>query len=291
MSPGRTSPRRPATDPAPDPRPADPRLADPAAMAVVLMNGAVEVVGRLVQASNATLLVEVSLDGLATRAVYKPVRGERPLWDFPHGTLADREVATYLLCDAAGWDTVPLTVPRPDGPFGPGSVQLWVEETDGEPLVDVVEPTALGEGWLTVLEAESAAGDPLLLVHRDDPRLRRMALLDAVANNADRKGGHVLRGPVGQVRGVDHGLTFNTDDKLRTVLWGWAGEPLQAGERAELAHLADALADGAPLSDMLERLLRLDELDRTRERVAELLDAGVMPEPSGGWPSIPWPAI
>ncbi len=280
---------RPAAEESrPDP---DPRLSDPAALAVVLMSGDVEVVGRLVQASNATLLVKASLDGLSVRAVYKPVRGERPLWDFPHGTLADREVATYLLCDAAGWDTVPLTVPRPDGPFGPGSVQLWVEEVDDDPLVDVVEPDDLTDGWLTVLEAENGAGDPLLLVHRDDPRLRRMALLDAVANNADRKGGHVLRGQAGAVRGVDHGLTFNTEDKLRTVLWGWAGQPLGAGERSELDHLADALADGSPLTEMLERLLRLDEVERTRERVAELRDGGTMPEPSGGWPSIPWPAI
>ena len=281
------SPARPT--PADTPR--DPRLEDPAALAVVLMSGRVDVVGRLVQASNATLLVDVELDGLATRAVYKPVRGERPLWDFPHGTLADREVATYLLADAAGWDTVPLTVPRPDGPFGPGSVQLWVDEVDDAPLVDVVEPDALAQGWLTVLEAESGTGDPLLLVHRDDPRLRRMALLDAVSNNADRKGGHVLSGPNGAVRGVDHGLTFNTDDKLRTVLWGWAGQPLAAGECDELDRLDDALDDGAPLTEMLERLLRPDEIERTRERVRELRGGGTMPEPSGGWPAIPWPAI
>jgi len=260
-------------------------------LAAVLVRGELAVVGRLVQASNATLLVDASLDGVSARAVYKPVRGERPLWDFPHGTLADREVATYLLAEAAGWDTVPLTVPRPDGPYGEGSVQVWVEEVDDDPLVDVVAPGDLQDGWLVVLQAEGRREEPVLLVHRDDPRLRRMALLDAVANNADRKGGHVLRGPGGTVRGVDHGLTFNADDKLRTVLWGWAGDPLAAGERDELGRLQEGLEPGAQLSDLLERLLRLDEVKRTRERLAELLEDGCMPEPSDGWPAIPWPAL
>jgi uncharacterized repeat protein (TIGR03843 family) len=264
---------------------------EPEQLASLLEHGTVEVLGRLVQASNATLLVEVELGGERARAVYKPVRGERPLWDFPHGTLADREVATYRLAAAAGWDTVPLTVSRTEGPFGPGSMQVWVDEVDEDPLVDVVEPGEVAEGWLVVLQAESSAGTPLLLCHRDDPRLRRMALLDAVVNNSDRKGGHVLRGAGGAVRGVDHGLTFNTDDKLRTVLWGWAGDPLRADEVEDLLRLHDLLEPGAGLAAGLAGLLRADEVERTRERVAELLADATMPAPTGGWPAIPWPAL
>ena len=264
---------------------------DPAQLAELLQHGGIEVVGRLVQASNATLLVRVELDGHATRAVYKPVRGERPLWDFPHGTLADREVATRVVCEALGHDTVPMTVARRTGPFGEGSIQVWVDEADDEPLVDVVDPRRLPEGWLVVLRAEGERGEPVLLVHRDEPALRRMALLDAVCNNADRKGGHVLRGVDGSVRGVDHGLTFNADDKLRTVLWGWAGDPLSSPERDTLGRLEEELAPGGPLAERLHPLLRLDEVARTRERVAELLAEGTLPEASGRWPAIPWPAL
>jgi len=264
---------------------------DPVQLAELLQHGEIDVVGRLVQASNATLLVRVELDGHATRAVYKPVRGERPLWDFPHGTLADREVATRVVCEALGYDTVPMTVARRTGPFGEGSIQVWVDEADDEPLVDVVDPRRLPEGWLVVLRAEGERGEPVLLVHRDEPELRRMALLDAVCNNADRKGGHVLRGVDGSVRGVDHGLTFNADDKLRTVLWGWAGEELSLPERDTLGRLDEELAPGGPLAELLHPLLRLDEVERTRERVAELLTEGTLPEASGRWPAIPWPAL
>lgn len=277
----------PAEVPGSDPVPPS----DPQVLEELLRHGEVEVLGRLVQASNATLLVQVSLGGHAARAVYKPVRGERPLWDFPHGTLADREVATHVLAAAAGWDTVPLTVAREQGPFGEGSIQLWVDEVDDEPLVDVIAPEDLTDGWLVVLQAEDGRGAPVLLVHRDDEALRRMALLDAVANNADRKGGHVLRGADGSVRGVDHGLTFNADDKLRTVLWGWAGDPLDDAETEVLRRLDGLLAPGAELAERLHPLLRIDEVERTRERVAELLEIGEMPEPAGGWPSIPWPAV
>ncbi|MFC3687626.1 SCO1664 family protein [Aquipuribacter hungaricus] len=281
-----------AVGPSPDPEVPDlPVPSDPAQLAELLVRGELSVLGRLVQASNATLLVRLELDGHAARAVYKPVRGERPLWDFPHGTLADREVAARVVCEALGWQTVPLTVARPTGPFGEGSVQLWVDEAEDGPLVDVVEPADLAEGWLVVLQAEGERGEPVLLVHRDEPELRRMALLDAVCNNADRKGGHVLRGTDGSVRGVDHGLTFNADDKLRTVLWGWAGEPLTLEERDALGALDEELAPDGPLAARLDPLLRTDEVARTRERVLELLEEGEMPDPSGRWPAIPWPAL
>jgi uncharacterized repeat protein (TIGR03843 family) len=268
---------------------------DPQALETLLRTGEVTVLGRLVSASNATLLVEVALPGperpVSTRAVYKPVRGERPLWDFPHGSLADREVATYLLSEQLGWGTVPLTVLREDAPFGRGSLQLWVDEQQGDGLVDVVAPGEVPDGWWTVLEAEGAAGEPVLLCHADVAPLRRMAVLDVVANNADRKGGHVLHARDGSVRGVDHGLTFHTEDKLRTVLWGWAGEPLADEDRADVERLVRALAVDGPLALALAEHLLPEEVEAAHERACGLLAAGEMPGPGGRWPAIPWPAF
>ena len=159
----------------------------------LLRHGEITVEGRLVDASNATLLCEIALDGAEERCVYKPIAGERPLWDFPDGTLAGREVATYLVAEASGWSIVPPTVLR-DGPFGPGMCQLWVDADPSVELIDVVAPSKLPDGWLHVLDALGSGGQPVVLGHADDVRLRRMAVLDAVVNNADRKGGHVLPG-------------------------------------------------------------------------------------------------
>ncbi len=156
------------------------------------------------------------------------MRGERPLWDFPDGTLAGREVAAFLISEAAGFDVVPPTVLR-DGPFGPGMVQVWVDTDDERELVDVCAPAEAPHGWIGVLRARGERGRPAVLVHADTPALRRMAAFDVVVNNADRKGGHVLAGTDGHVYGVDHGLTLHVEDKLRTVLWGWVGQPLPRG--------------------------------------------------------------
>lgn len=275
---------------------------DEGAILDLLSRGELEVVGRLVDASNATLLARVELDGVQGRCVYKPVAGERPLWDFPSRTLAYREVAAYRLSAATGWGVVPPTVLR-DGPFGPGSAQWWVDsgrvDEDGDPvvaepgagLVDVVAPRRVPEGWLTVLEAEGYDGSPVVLAHADDPALRRMSLFDAVANNADRKGGHVLRDPSGKVFGVDHGLTFNLDEKLRTVLWGWAGERLEPDAVEVLTALESRLADGEPLFTDLVDLLSREEVERTRGRAVRLLAKNRHPRPGPGRPAIPWPAF
>ncbi|MCW2621680.1 MAG: hypothetical protein JWL64_1282, partial [Frankiales bacterium] len=164
----------------------------------VLRHGPLSVEGRLVDASNATLFCEARADGQVVHCVYKPIRGERPLWDFPDGTLAAREVAAYAVSQSLGWGLVPPTVMR-EGPFGRGMCQLWI---DVDPEVDLVE-----------------------LARSDHPDLRRMAVFDAVVNNADRKGGHLL--PLGpRVHGIDHGVCFSTEDKLRTLLWQWRSEPL-----------------------------------------------------------------
>lgn len=258
------------------------------AVPTLLVEGELAVEGRLVAASNATLLCHLVGDtGDALRCVYKPVAGERPLWDFPDGTLAAREVAAYLVSEAAGWHVVPPTILR-DGPFGEGMCQLWIEiDQAGTALVDVVPPGAVPDGWLRVFDAVDAAGDPVVLAHADHARLRHMALFDLVANNADRKGGHVLVGVGGDIYGVDHGVCFHVEPKLRTVLWGWSGEPLGNDELAMLTGLQAELRGG--LGDRLAELLAPREVAATLDRVASLLAAGRFPRPSPGRVPIPWP--
>lgn len=280
--------------PASGPPPSGPAaLPDEADVVAHLTLGELEVVGRIADASNATLYAVATLDGAAMPCVYKPVAGERPLWDFPARTLARREVAAYRVSAAAGWGVVPPTVLR-DGPSGPGSVQWWVGEPaeipePGAGLVDIVAPGALPPGWLRVLDAEGPGGRPVVLAHADDEVLQRMALFDAVVNNTDRKGGHVLRHASGAVFGVDHGLTFNTDDKLRTVLWGWAGRKLPAGAVATLETLAQALAGDSEIGSALCALLAAEEVAATAERARRLARRGRFPRPPAGWPAIPWP--
>ena len=252
----------------------------------LLVHGTIEIQGRLTEASNTTLLCGIAVNGVEELCVYKPVRGERPLWDFPDGTLAGREVATYLVSEAAGFDVVPPTVLR-DGPFGPGMVQRWIDVDEERELVDIVAPKEVGKGWRTVLRARGSNGDPALLVHADDPALHRMAALDVVVNNADRKGGHIIPTSAGHVYGVDHGICFSVDPKLRTLLWRWAGKPLPAEALEVLEKLTgDLLGD---LGEQLHEHLTRREVRRTQQRVAELLRTGRHPQPSGDWPALPWP--
>jgi hypothetical protein len=226
----------------------------------LLSDGELQVEGRLVDASNATLYCEVRSDDLAAACVYKPIAGERPLWDFPEGTLAHREVAAYVVSEALGWGVVPPTVMR-DGPFGPGMCQLWI---------DVDETVDLG-----------------VLARSDLPQLRRMAVFDAVVNNADRKGGHLLPTPEGHIFGVDHGVCFSAEDKLRTLLWGWRGKRLDQ-------PIVDALRQfrrdlDSALCEQLTALLTSAEVHATRRRVDRLLATGKYPQPSDDWPAVPWP--
>jgi uncharacterized repeat protein (TIGR03843 family) len=255
----------------------------------LLEHGDFELEGRLVDASNTTLRGFLTLDGVTARGVYKPVRGERPLWDFPDGTLAGREVSAYLVSRATGWRLVPPTVLR-DGPLGTGACQLWIDEPDdGESLVGFVPAFELPAGWFRVASARDEEGNAYALAHADDPRLARMAVFDAVINNGDRKGGHVLVGPGGQVYGVDHGVSFNVDDKLRTVLWGWTRERLPEEAVEVLARLGPALA--GPLGEQLAAHLTAAEVSRTVERVGALLATRRFPTPSDDWPAVPWPPI
>jgi uncharacterized repeat protein (TIGR03843 family) len=226
----------------------------------LLRDGEIDLEGRLLDASNVTLIGTIRTDDLAAECVYKPVAGERPLWDFPDGTLAGREISAFLVSEATGWSVVPPTVLR-DGPFGPGMVQLWM---DGNPDVDLAA-----------------------FVRLDDPALRRMAVFDAVVNNADRKGGHIIPMRGGHVYGVDHGICFSVEPKLRTLLWRWAGKRLTPEAVEVLAGLRESLA--GDLGEQLHEHLTRREVRRTQERVAELLRTGRHPEPSGEWPALPWP--
>jgi hypothetical protein len=235
---------------------------DPGDTLTLLERGELEVVGRLVDASNATLFCHVQLDGATVECVYKPVRGERPLWDFPDGTLARRERAAYLVSEAFGWDLVPPTVLR-EGAFGSGMVQLWVHVDED---VDVVE-----------------------LVQGEHPDLRRMAVLDTVINNADRKGGHVLIGAGDRVYGVDHGVSFHVENKLRTVLWGWTGRPLPP-EAPEVLATLQARLDG-DLGEALEEHLTVAEVQQVRLRVRRLARRATFPQPPRDWPAVPWPPV
>ena len=253
----------------------------------VLVHGDLEIEGRLSGASNATMRAVATLDGVDVLCVYKPRRGERPLWDFPSGSLGEREVAAYRVSEALAWGLIPLTVWRDEGPYGPGMCQRWIDADDARAPVQVVEVDDPSPG-LTVAEGEGYGGSLVRLVHEDAPDLRRLSVLDVVVNNADRKGGHALRDTSGRLFGIDHGLTFHEEDKLRTVLWGWAGEPLA---EADLADLEAVVSRWEPLAEELQGLLAVREVRATRERMDALVLSAVHPEPVGAWPALPWPAM
>jgi len=256
--------------------------------------GDLEVVGRVPDSSNLSVLVRLLAEDDA-HAIYKPVRGEAPLWDFPEGTLAGREVAAHLVSEAGGWCLVPATVLR-DGPLGPGSVQRWI----GDPfspladdlVVDLVPEGKVPPGWVATFSGETPSGRAVAVVHSTREDVRSLAVLDAVINNSDRKGSHCLRDMAGRLWAIDHGVSFHANPKLRTVLWGWAGEPLADADLARLERLIDALDDAASgLNGALEALLPHADVAALHERVAGLLRRRRHPRPSPGWPAVPWPPL
>ncbi|MGH3517739.1 MAG: SCO1664 family protein [Haloechinothrix sp.] len=253
----------------------------------LITHGRLEVEGRLLDASNATLYCAIELDGMSANAVYKPIAGERPLWDFPRGTLAGREVATYLIADAAELGAIPPTMIR-EGPLGPGMVQLWIEASSDE-LVDIMRPEQVPDGWHQVLVAHDRFGEPAVLAHADRTDVQDLALLDVVINNTDRKGGHVLHGLDGRAYGVDHGICLHFDPKLRTVLWGWAGTPVP-GDGIEKLRKLRADVDGQ-LGETLSAHLTSAEVRAVGDRISRLIRSGVFPAPSDYVRSIPWPPI
>lgn len=228
----------------------------------LLRRGDLDLVGRMRWSSNATFLATLTTPGAEVPVVYKPRRGERPLWDFAPGTLCQREVAAHDLSALLGWSLVPPTVLR-DGPHGEGMVQLFVDH-DPE------------EHYFTLLEGHSDA-------------LREFAVFDVLINNADRKGGHCLAGRGdGRVHGIDHGLAFHDEWKLRTVIWDFAGEPIPESLADDMSRLA---AEPTRLENVLGHLLSAPELAALRGRMDELLSVGTLPQPEPGYHSVPWPMV
>lgn len=223
-----------------------------------LLSQSMRVVGRLIDASNATLLAEIESDNQTQKVIYKPVAGEKPLWDFQDGNLAHREYCAFLLSNRAGFDMVPNTVLR-DGPFGFGMVQEWID-TDEE--IDIIN---FGQS--------------------DDSQLKRMAIFDAIINNTDRKYGHLLY-KEGKLLGCDHGVTFHSEDKLRTVIWQFSGEKI---DKQEMLLIESASALDYP--NLFESYLTQDEITAIYERINRLLKSGRFPSPSENWPAIPWPPV
>ena len=228
----------------------------------ILKEGDLVVTGRLIDASNATLLAESTFGDQSIKCIYKPIAGERPLWDFPDGNLAQREFAAYLISEYLQMHIVPLTILR-DGPFGQGMVQEWI---DIDVEVDLAE-----------------------FFSQDDPQLRKMALFDAVINNTDRKIGHLLPHPEGKLYGCDHGVTFHHEYKLRTVLWQWAGSDLSKEELNSLESLNEILQSDE--SALLQSLITPVEVVALQSRIQELIKMRCFPLPSTEWPAIPWPAF
>ena len=224
-----------------------------------LKNGEIEVTGRLVDASNATLYANCSYADSVMPIIYKPIAGERPLWDFPDGNLAQREYAAYLISELGNFSVVPPTILR-DGPFGFGMVQQWI---DIDNSIDLS-----------------------LFYRTDNPELRKMALFDAVVNNTDRKIGHLLPISAGKVLGCDHGVTFHEDDKLRTVLWQWADQPLTRSETDQLNNL---LSEISASEEALLALITPAELKALVARIQRLISETTFPAPSDEWPAVPWP--
>ncbi|MDM7991521.1 SCO1664 family protein [Arthrobacter sp. zg-Y877] len=239
--------------------------------------------GRITTATNATFLGSIG----DAAVVYKPIAGEKPLWDFPDGCLAHREVAAYLVSEALGWNIVPRTWMR-DGPLGEGMVQLWQETDPEQTAVDLVAVDDVPEtGWKEVLQGQDENGRIVSLIHEDTPALRRMAVFDVLVNNADRKGDHILAMAGGHRYGVDHGLTFHHEHKLRTVLWGWIGDSLSAEELEGVDRVLLGLE--GELGSQLAKLLTAEEIASLAARCARLRSAGVFPAPSGDMPAVPWP--
>jgi uncharacterized repeat protein (TIGR03843 family) len=231
----------------------------------LLSEGEIEVEGLIPWSSNATLLVTVRDDDISTLAVYKPQEGERPLWDFPYGTLGLREVASYLVCDSLGWGLVPPTVLR-QGPHGLGSVQFFVHAQEDAHYFTIQEDPAYSED------------------------LKRLAMFDLLANNADRKSGHCLVDHQDRLWAIDNALTFHAEYKLRTVIWDFVGKPLPEPVKSDLRALQEIVESDSGLSEALGRLLSEKEQVAFRQRLLDLIELDRFPEPGPGY-AVPWPLV
>lgn len=230
-----------------------------------LNQGTISVEGQFMWGSNYTFLCQVEHQECSYQAVYKPVRGERPLWDFPSETLSEREVAAFLVSQAGGWDFVPPTVYRQEAPVGPGSLQFYIEH---DPEYHYFNFTS-----------------------SDKARLRPVALFDVVVNNTDRKGGHILKDPDENLWLIDHGVCFHTEPKLRTVVWDFAGQPLKTEEFLQLEALQVKLEQGKPLRSELSSYLSAREIQAMCARIGKLLDTKIFPAPASDYYAHPWPPV
>lgn len=230
-----------------------------------LFKGEIELQGQFLSGSNYTFLGKLNFNDECTQVVYKPIRGEQPLWDFPHGSLARREVAAYLISEALGWELVPPTILRKDGPLGPGSLQQYIEHNPNDHYFNYED--------------------------KDRQRLRPVALFDLILNNADRKGGHILRDTADHIWLIDHGLCFHTEDKLRTVIWDYAGDPIPESLRDDVRHLTAKMRPGSDLVLDLAHLLRDEEIVAMRNRATRLVETGCFPMPPTDRRVYPWPPV
>ena len=220
----------------------------------IFETGELEIIGRLVDASNASLLCKLPNE---LKVIYKPIAGERPLWDFLDGNLASREVAAFYISEVGEFDVVPKTVLR-EGPFGIGAIQQWIET--------------------------SAAADVIGMAQSEDPQIRNLALFDIVINNADRKFGHILITPDGQIFGCDHGVSLHEENKLRTVIWQFAEQKLTSEEIAKLKDLISKID-----LNHLAKFLSAEEIAAFLQRVQGLIEDGRFSSPNPNWPAVPWP--
>ena len=220
----------------------------------IFETGELEIIGRLVDASNASLLCKLPNE---LKVIYKPIAGERPLWDFPDGNLASREVAAFYISEVGEFDVVPKTVLR-EGPFGIGAIQQWIETSE--------------------------AADVIAMAQSDNPQIRNLALFDIVINNADRKFGHILITPDGQIFGCDHGVSLHEENKLRTVIWQFAEQKLTLEEMAKLKDLLSKID-----LNHLAKFLSAEEIAAFLQRVQGLIEDGRFSSPNPNWPAVPWP--
>jgi uncharacterized repeat protein (TIGR03843 family) len=234
-----------------------------------LQEGKVVVQGEFLWGSNYTFLVEIQFDSQAHQAVYKPARGERPLWDFPTASLGRREVAAYLLSSVLGWDLVPPTVYRKKGPLGGGSLQWFIEHNPNYHYFNFTE--------------------------EDRQRLRPTVLFDILINNADRKGSHILKDPNDHLWLIDHGVCFHVEDKLRTVIWDFMGEPIPADLRHDIRQMRRKLAEISSGSNgilaQIQEYISPVELRALAKRADNLIASSCFPEPDPSRRPFPWPQI
>lgn len=230
-----------------------------------LQKGSMDLQGQFLSGSNYTFLGDLVYGDLKFQVVYKPVRGEQPLWDFPHGSLARREVAAYLISEFLGWGLVPPTIFRKDGPLGPGSLQQYVEHDPNDHYFNFEE--------------------------KDRQRLRPVVVFDLILNNADRKGGHILRDAQDNLWLIDHGLCFHAEEKLRTVVWDFSGEEIPQELMVSVSQLIDALKEGQELYTGLLQYLRPGEISAMHNRARRLCETGRFPSPPASRRSYPWPPV